>query len=288
MQTPTGIGFSDEGFPIGNFSGAPSAVAGLKRQAAAPGYSTNCFVGALGEAVDYQVTLFDGVTTAVLGAPITGHLVPFQSIRFLDIFAAVGAPAGDHVNSRASFLVTTPNAPAMVSYCTVQENNTFGADFRVAKSADQFDERQKRVVCFGQDTCGTVTADNPVQIVDAATKNIHAMFIEQPDYVLCGLQSPHLTDLQVRIRGPGDEFSSPVWPSALPFFSGGPGATGFYIFTGNRSTIANGNATRWFIDVGFRTVGGVAADLPVSYGITCVAGNGVSVPYPIASDPLDF
>ena len=48
--------------------------------------------------MDYQVTLFDGVTAAVLGAPITGSLVPFQSIRFIDIFAAVGAPAGDHVN----------------------------------------------------------------------------------------------------------------------------------------------------------------------------------------------
>ncbi len=83
VQNPTGIGFSDEGFPIGNFSGAVAHVAGLKRQAAAPGYSSNCFVGALGEAVDYQVTLFDGVTTAVLGAPITGSLVPFQSIRFI-------------------------------------------------------------------------------------------------------------------------------------------------------------------------------------------------------------
>ena len=38
VQNPTGIGFSDEGFPIGDFSGAPAQVVGLKRQAAAPGY----------------------------------------------------------------------------------------------------------------------------------------------------------------------------------------------------------------------------------------------------------
>ena len=176
----------------------------------------------------------------------------------------------------------------MVSFCTVQENNTFGADFRVAKSADQFDERQKRFICYGQDACGTVNAVNPTQIVDATTKNIHAMFIEQPDYVSCALVSPHLTDLQVRIRGPGDVFSSPVWPSSLPFSSGGAGLTGFYIFTGNRSTIANGNATRWFIDVGFRTVGGVAANLPIAYGISCLAGNGVSVPYVRGTALLDF
>ena len=30
--------------------------------------------------------------------------------------------------------------------------------------------------------------------------------------------------------------------------------------------------------VGFRTVG-VAADLPIAYGINCLAGNGMSVPY---------
>ena len=34
-QTPSGNGFSVEGFPAGNFSGAPSDVIGLKRQAAA-------------------------------------------------------------------------------------------------------------------------------------------------------------------------------------------------------------------------------------------------------------
>ena len=37
VQNPSGIGFSDEGFPIGNFSGAGATVLGLKRQAAAPG-----------------------------------------------------------------------------------------------------------------------------------------------------------------------------------------------------------------------------------------------------------
>ncbi len=35
-------------------------------------------------------------------------------------------------------------------------------------------------------------------------------------------------------------------------------------------------------------LGGVAADLPVSYGITCNSGNGVTVPYFRASAALDF
>ena len=72
IQNPSGIGFSAEGFPIGNFSGQFANVVGLKRLGADPGYGSNCFVGALGEAVDYTLTLFDGTTDAVLGTPITG------------------------------------------------------------------------------------------------------------------------------------------------------------------------------------------------------------------------
>ena len=191
------------------------------------------------------------------------------------------------MNIRAAFTVnTTDVAPALVGFCTVQENNTFGADFRIAKSRDAFDNREKRFFCYGSD-CVTVNPDT-TQIPDATTRNIHAMFVEQPDYVQCQLVSPHLEDLQIRIRGPGDVFSSPVWPSSPPFSSGGAGLTSFYIFTGYRSAVQFAAATRWFIDVGFNTTSGVAADLPVPYGITCISGNGVSVPYFTTSAALDF
>ena len=237
--------------------------------------------------MDYTLTLFDGTTNAVVGL-ISGSLVPFQSVRFLDVFAAAGTPPGDRVNIRAGFTVTTADvAPALVGFCTVQENNTFGADFRIAKSRDAYGNREKRLVCYGSD-CVTVNPVNPTQIPDATTKNIHAMFVEQPDYVQCQLLSPHPEDLQIRIRGPGDVFSSPVWPSTPPFSSGGAGLTSFYIFTGYRSAVQFGVATRWFIDVGFNTTSGVAADLPVPYGITCISGNGVSVPYFTTSAALDF
>ena len=57
-QTPQGNGFSIEGFPAGNFSGASANVLGLKRSAAGAKYQTNCFGVALGEPVDYQITPF--------------------------------------------------------------------------------------------------------------------------------------------------------------------------------------------------------------------------------------
>ena len=93
-QTPGGNGFSVEGFPIGAFSGAPADVVGLKRQAAAPVYQSNCFVAALGEAVNYQLVLRDGTTNAAIGSK-SGALAAFEQVRLLDVFAQAGVPAGN-------------------------------------------------------------------------------------------------------------------------------------------------------------------------------------------------
>jgi len=49
-QTPQGVGFSTEGFPIENFNDQLQHATGLKRAAASgvlPAYQTNCFVGSL-------------------------------------------------------------------------------------------------------------------------------------------------------------------------------------------------------------------------------------------------
>lgn len=287
IQNPSGIGFSAEGFPAGNFSGSNSDVVGLKRQGAAPGYQTNCFVGALGEAVAYSITLFDGATDAAVGSAVTGSLVPYQTVRYLDIFAAAGASAGDHLNVRARFSTSTANFPALVGFCTVQENNTFGADFRIAKSRDALNNREKRMTCYSQDVCGTVSPTSPTQITNASFKNIHTMLIEQPDFVQCQLVSPRLGELQMQLRQPGDVFAATKFvPPAGPYNSGGAGATSFYTFTGDRSTINGGTATRWFIDVSFRS-GGTQV-VPIDYGITCNSGNGVSVPWYRASAAVDF
>lgn len=296
-QNPLGIGLSVEGFPIGNFSGQNANVLGLERVAAAPGYQSNCFVAALGEAVDYTLKLFDGTTNTQIGSTLSGSLVPYQTVRFSDVFTAVGAPAGDHTNARARFSSTDtdPNAPSLVGYCTVQENNTFGADFRIAKSRDGLDRRQKRFMCYATDpadaTCQTTDPVAPTQIPSTSARNIHWLFIAQPDFVKCDLVSAHLADLEMRLRVADDVYNgntvfTPTAPfnANPPYTAGGAGLTGFYIFTGHRSQIGTGPSagqiTRWFIDVQ-PSATGVAnpADFPVDYGIVCTAGNGVSVPY---------
>jgi hypothetical protein len=285
-QTPGGNGFSVEGFPIGNFSGASSDVIGLKRQAASPVYQSNCFVGALGETIHYQIILRDGTTNAVIGSSFSGTLAPYEMLRFLDVFGPAGAnaPAGDYTNVRANFSVIDSNKPAYVGLCTVQESTFFGADFRVAKSEDAMDNRQKRLTCFGQDSCGTVSTLQPAAINDITLKNIHWLILAQPDYVKCELVGDRVADLEIQLRGPGGVCTAPVFSTAPPYSSGGSGLPSFYIFTGHRGDpLTLGTDTRWFIDVSFRAGGSTA--VPINYGITCHSGNGVTVPWIRATAP---
>jgi hypothetical protein len=72
-QTPQGVGFSTEGFPIENFNDQIQHATGLKRVAASgglPAYQTNCFVATLGDAVNYELRLFDGGNNTQLGATL--------------------------------------------------------------------------------------------------------------------------------------------------------------------------------------------------------------------------
>ena len=268
-QTPGGNGFSVEGFPIGVFSGAPADVVGLKRQAAAPVYQSNCFVAALGEAVNYQLVLRDGTTNAAIGSK-SGALAAFEQVRLLDVFAQAGVPAGNRTNIRANFTVTSGN-PALIGFCTVQESTFFGADFRIAKSVDSLDNGQKRTACIGLPDCAApLVPASAEHITDVTLRNVYSMIITQPDFVQCNLVSDRLSDLQMRLRQWGDPFSSAP-------FAGGTGQTSFYVFTGNRNAVNGGTATRWFIDVSFRDGGN--ATVPIDFGITCHSGNGTEIPW---------
>jgi Chaperone of endosialidase len=133
-QTPSGVGFSTEGFPIENFNDQLQHATGLRRQSAAPGYQTNCFVGTLGDAVSYELRLFNGVTNVQIGSTLAGSLSAYQQLRYLDVFAQAGAAAGDYSNVRAEFTNLTGATKKLIGFCTVQENVSLAADFRIAKS----------------------------------------------------------------------------------------------------------------------------------------------------------
>ena len=281
VQTPGGNGFSIEGFPIGAFSAAPADVIGLKRQNAAPTYQSNCFVGALGEAVNYQMVLRDGTTNAIIGSPVTGSLTPYQIRRFLDVFSAapngVGAPAGDYSNVRANFTVTS-GGPALVSFCTVQESTFFGADFRIGKSIDGRNDAQRRVACIGLDNCSDTTPSvvDPEQLVNLGDTNVYSTILNPPDVVRCDLVGPNKDDLNIILRQWGDPLTSSMFPASAPY-SNGSGQSFFFVSTGGRGAVNSGTASRWFIDVSVRA--GHSPTTPVDYGITCRSGNGMEIPW---------
>ena len=127
-QTPTGVGFSEEGFPLGTFGSAVAVADGLKRSSTGPKYQSNCFVAALASSIEYRLDLYteNGVQ---IGGGISGSLSQFESRRYLD----VGSALGDYENVRAQFTETSPGGAPFIAFCTMQESITFSADFRLAK-----------------------------------------------------------------------------------------------------------------------------------------------------------
>lgn len=138
VQNPQGIGFSIEGFPVGNFNDKVSHATGLKRQAAAPIYQTNCFVASLDKTVHWELRLFNATTGAQIGGLVGGTLGPYAQYRMLDVFGTNGvhAPDGDYFNVRAEFksINDPPDGAKLIGFCTVQDSTSFGADFRIAKN----------------------------------------------------------------------------------------------------------------------------------------------------------
>jgi len=131
-QTPAGVGFSVEGFPVATFGPAVVSADGLKRSSTGAKYLSNCFVAALDSPIDYRIDLFTA-NGAAIGNPIPGSLLPHQIVRYFDTLAVAGAPAGDYENVRAQFTETAPGTDPFVAFCTMQESMTFSADFRIAK-----------------------------------------------------------------------------------------------------------------------------------------------------------
>lgn len=282
-----GNGFSVEGYAVGNFSSATSDVIGLKRTAAFPNYLTNCFVDALNEQVDFSIVLRQGNGALIGTYPASGTttLAPYQTIRITDIFTAAGAAPGDYSNVRATF--SNADGSAMIGFCTVEATGSGSADFRIAKSTDARDLRQSRLTCYGMDSCGDPlpSSTNPATITNASLKNIHYAIFDQPDFVKCDLVADSTTksNLEVTLRGPGDPLTSPTFTlppapyNTAPYTAGGGGQTGFYIYTGEKSTISQGATDRWYIDV--QVPAGKSPTLPLKYGLLCTSGNGITIPW---------
>jgi hypothetical protein len=284
VSNPQGIGFSVEGFPIGHIGGGEefSGVPALKRAAATaqtPAYQSNCFVATLDDAVDYTIHVYAGGGDYT----ITGSLQPYQMRRYLDIFAAAGVPAGDLSDVVVGFEKTTQAQVknTLLAFCTVQDNTSFGADFRIARTDYGGDWSRLRLVCQGinydanANDCTTLKA-SPNTLQSAGTKADFLTMFYAPDTVNCRLVSPQLANLEMRL----------VLANPYTVLAGGDNQNSFSFFTGPRSAINNGVHTFYLIEVGPRE--GTSPSYPIQYGIRCFAGNGMLAPVPIRTPPDDF
>lgn len=270
VQAAGGDGFSTEGFPIGNFADdlGKSVVLGLKRQAAAPGYQSNCFASSLGEAVVVDMALFDG-SNAPVGTIHTFTLAANETVRLLDVFNAVGAPLGDYSNVRAEYTLGAGNVgnPSFSGFCTVQNNTSYGADFRIAKAVTPDDQGHLYSVTQVKDGLGGNL------VIGATSKLVFAVFLQHPDYFSCRTVGDGEDNTEIQIKDPsgavvagGDNIKS------IPKF-----------YLGDKTTRGNGGNGIWTVEIGSRDGLG-----ETKFNLQCKSGNGMSRPLVVGSVTDDF
>jgi hypothetical protein len=200
--------------------------------------------------------------------------------RYVDIYAAVGLPAGDHDNTTITFekldAAQFPNT--LIGFCTVQDNTSFGADFRIAKTLSAADPGQARLNCvglsFGADDCSTTLQGSAPVVPNASTKVRLLTEIRAPDTVRCSIVSSGSANLEMRL----------VRDSDGAVLAGGDNATSFAYTTGKRSAIGFGFHQYYWIEVGSRAAG----TFPIQFGLRCTSGNGIADPLPVQNVPDDF
>lgn len=270
VQSFTGNGFSIEGFPLADFSNSVgnSVVLGLRRDAAEPGYGSNCFASSIGDPVNVTMSLFDSANAAV-GTPYTFTLAANETQRVLDVFATVGAPEGDYSNVRAQFSLAAGNVgnPSFSAFCTVQNNTSFDADFRIAKTVAPDD--QSHLYFVAQTDNGL----NGPFVIPAGMKAVYAVFLKHPDYFQCRITGDGADKSEIQIKDPsGTIVAGGDNVKTIPKF-----------YLGNKLDINNGGNGIWFVEMG--TKDGLGDD---KSRLTCSSGAGMTRPIVIGYLPDDF
>ena len=303
VSNPAGAGFSVEGFPAHAFTSALSVSTGLRRLAAAPGapaFQTNCFVGNLADQIpeaqpvttDVTITLFNG--QAALGSTVRS-LPPGRLVRLLDVFAAVGAPAGDYDDVRAVFNPDNLTQPGIVAFCTVQDNTSFGADFRIAKAEVSWgfgnvgsqDIGLRRTGLDGFDFSFPGDTFRDFAIPAGASRNIHSLYFRHPDVIGCKLWTPSNQlataeyGLEMRLLATvnGVYDWTPV--------AGGNNALSFSgVYLGDKRSRGNGANTNYLLEV---ESNGQNSGSNRGYKISCESGSGHSIPFLVMTGaPVSF
>jgi hypothetical protein len=259
VDNPLDQGFEIESYAAHHFTAATAHVTGLKRTEAAPGALSNCFIGALGEATTLQVSLWSG-TNAQIGTTQTYSLAANEFRRLFDIFTIVGAPPGDYANVRMEvFEDAAASEPGHIAFCTVQNNTTFDADFRIAKAFPVADGHALRGLIRAGDVNGTFTLGNFPN-----NRNRHIYWFKHPDWVQCSVNRTNGATAALEMRLVANDAITPI--------AGGNNTQSFgKVFLGTKSTRGGGQNTFYYIEV----EGADAGSSGATYEINCQAGSGI-------------
>jgi hypothetical protein len=288
VSNPQGNGFSVEAFAANVFTAATTRVTGLRRRAAtvdSPAFQTNCFFGQMPKSGGASVT--KRVNYQLVGSQATwsGYVDvgPGQVVRLLDVFAAAGAPAGDHED--ATLVVDPSNAggwQGIVAFCTVQDNTSFGADFRIAKTGYGLqglaseDGTAAREAARKADPFGRAFA-----IGVGSSANTHVVYFRNPDTVQCRLLDP-VTSLPLDASS-GLEMR--LYDTGV-LERGGDGQTGTGLFALGDKMQGVPNDNRHYIEVESNET---HAGSSRAYSLYCASGSGNTFGYDIVryQEPVD-
>ena len=227
ISNPQGNGFTVEAFAANQFNSAALHVTGLRRLAATPGspaFQTNCFLG--------NMPLFDpGNTPASTNVHYTLHdksgfqigvgdeaLLPGQFKRLYEVFTVAGLLTGDQDDAMLRVNYANVSQAGLIAFCTVQDNTSYGADFRIAKQAAASTLFNPGVTPAAKDILAVrdVLVDHdalgrPFEIPPGVYSNTHVVYFRQPDYVTCeiinpatGLRADPSYGLEIRSVGPNE------------------------------------------------------------------------------------
>jgi hypothetical protein len=214
VSNAAGSGFSVEAFAASEFTVSASVVTGLRRSVATgttPAYQSNCFVGMAPrletpfpaeDERDVRLTVRDAGGT-IIGSS-TLHIGSGRLVRLLDVFAAVGAAPGDIVDATATIslppgtVLADDGEPPLVGFCTVQDNTSFGADFRIAKQeingfgmlGGMRSSALRDPFVLNQVQIPGIASAPAFSIPPGATRNVHLLYLRQPDFISCFLAPP--------------------------------------------------------------------------------------------------
>ena len=291
VSNPAGAGFNVEAYPWHAFSSGYASVAGLARRAASPSgpaLQTNCFVGMMPSVSSSTkpakawVGLGNPQGTTI-GGLVQVDLVPGKLVRLLDVFAAVGAPAGDYANASLRMGPVLPDGygdTGLLGFCTVQDNTSFNADFRIAKTEfaasclyqcnwdGPMDETALRSTLDAAELPLPGQAARSFVLPAGEFQNTHVYYFHHPDTIDCTLRAPNFHEplpgtagVEMRLL---DEQGNMIAGGNGVVWLGG-------LQLGDKMARGNGANARYFLQV---ERSGDNAGAPVAYEIGCDSGSG--------------